>query len=76
MLIKKINQTLLLSKCKLKNDLNLNKKGVSNTIEIAGFIALVVAAIMIVTPFGRDMVGNIWNSVTSNANSYFNSISR
>ncbi|NMA58538.1 MAG: hypothetical protein GX954_07480, partial [Clostridium cochlearium] len=40
-------------------------------VEVAGVLAIVVAAVILVLPQAKSAVASIWNSVTTNANNFF-----
>lgn len=56
-----------------KKSLTINNKGVSTLVEVAGILAIIVACIIIVLPQAQNAIKGIWNTVTNNAKSFFNS---
>ena len=56
-----------------KEHCKLDDNGVSTLVEVAGILAIIVAAIIIVLPKATQSVSEIWSNVTKNANNFFNS---
>lgn len=60
-----------MTKLKMKDSIKLNKKGINVLVEVAGVLAIVVAAVILVLPQAKSAVASIWNSVTTNAKNFF-----
>ncbi|APH15489.1 hypothetical protein NPD5_3980 [Clostridium sporogenes] len=56
--------------------IKMNRKGISQLVEVAGVLAIIVACIILVVPQAKDAVSGIWRTVTTNAKSFFNSSTR
>ena len=60
-----------MTKLKMKDSIKMNKKGISTLVEVAGVLAIIVAAIILVLPQAKGAVSDIWTSVTTNAKNFF-----